>query len=1029
MDGRLAKDSSMMQGILLSLQSLMTTEVEVADSQFMTGENEYVKFGTFTLSEEVENTNVIVQYIVKSDQPGKLSRFEEQLVQELALSFCKFIILTPNFHQNLAAGRMIQKDEVSKAFLKACTIAKQKISVQSDKRGLLSTINKYIQIINEKPEEFETLTQLKNVRQWLGEDDSSWDKGAIVPFKRQLLVQMVAQDILNKIIVEDPFLILEYQVPRYITEEIRLVIEEHLKKLQIDPVELINRYLSKDLHKKVKTALRELSIDHIHSAKTFIANNLAKDIFYKMAKESPLHSLVDFRNIPLYSSIQERIGEFTEVPHPGTMICDALIDDTQPLVLQSARLFFNQLLKPFTGKKLPPSIWNVIINFTFSLIEEKPIKRGKKEKQQKNKTAIEVKRNLLKERLSKLSVIQPKWVKDLIDKFYTHGVGEQLQISNIEESVLFANALERAIISTLEKIVKDQLFNHNIGDIFIFMIKQFKSLAPKTVLMNVLSHIIRDIKNQGYETRQQMSLSARDLIAAAIEQGTIKTYVGTVPVQQKKFFFKESKLKFDGRIISSSELLQKPGLTFSIGNKMIPLRELEMSAEFLTTCLANSKILRRAYAKAILRGMISTYFQQMFQFEGQVINQLDILITVFNREMVGKLNPAHRLKEIQENFPTFPLIRNVPERFKGKNFHDRCQESWNNYAPKIHKTIQDLLSGFSTLRTKDLNYKKKAMKLYSKTIKELKNIKKNLLKNWEPLNNQMTKLVENWSKDVSINLTPHLDRVRKNFSKWVGDEFKIQKLEYGRFTLTYEQAQKAIKEMIRQHISKEMEDLPKNFIEIAISILLYRRIPDYVIDESYNQMISGERKVTDTVLKAWSKSKSRTDFERNLYLNMRVLSNTFTRIINIYGRLISTLFVENDIELASDIRGYYIRLGLLPMEVYATKTDVLSILKFPNVHVTASGKDWEVRLYLEPEYKKEMDKYRDRLIVMSDIIRFVARKKFDEYTSPILEGLKAVIPYLIQHGDTNIIDLAETIKEALFRLSEYPTKIVEEKKS
>ena len=37
--GRLAKDSSMMQGILLSLQSLMTTEVNVSNSQFMTGEN------------------------------------------------------------------------------------------------------------------------------------------------------------------------------------------------------------------------------------------------------------------------------------------------------------------------------------------------------------------------------------------------------------------------------------------------------------------------------------------------------------------------------------------------------------------------------------------------------------------------------------------------------------------------------------------------------------------------------------------------------------------------------------------------------------------------------------------------------------------------------------------------------------------------------------------------------------------------------------------------------------------------------
>ena len=41
--GRLARDSSMMQGILLSLQSLMTTEVNVANSQFMTGENEFVK--------------------------------------------------------------------------------------------------------------------------------------------------------------------------------------------------------------------------------------------------------------------------------------------------------------------------------------------------------------------------------------------------------------------------------------------------------------------------------------------------------------------------------------------------------------------------------------------------------------------------------------------------------------------------------------------------------------------------------------------------------------------------------------------------------------------------------------------------------------------------------------------------------------------------------------------------------------------------------------------------------------------------
>ncbi|MCK4845876.1 MAG: hypothetical protein KAS95_09395, partial [Candidatus Heimdallarchaeota archaeon] len=129
--GSLAKDSSMMQGILLSLQSLMSTEVDVSDSQFMSGENEYVKFGTYTLPYE-ENQNVVVQYIVKSDQANEISKHDERLVQNLALSFSRFIVLTPNFYENLEHGRMISHEFVSRAFLNACTIAKQKSTVSED---------------------------------------------------------------------------------------------------------------------------------------------------------------------------------------------------------------------------------------------------------------------------------------------------------------------------------------------------------------------------------------------------------------------------------------------------------------------------------------------------------------------------------------------------------------------------------------------------------------------------------------------------------------------------------------------------------------------------------------------------------------------------------------------------------------------------------------------------------------------------------------------------------------------------------
>ena len=1020
--GRLAKDSSMMQGILLSLQNLMSTEVDVSNSQFMTGENEFVKFGTFTLAEEAEN--VVVQYIVKSEQAKKLSRYDEELVQELAQSFCRFIILTPNFHQNISAGKMISPDYVSKAFLKACTITKQKISVPKNNKGLSELINKHIEIIEQNPESYETLVQLKDIKQWLGDDEQSWDKGSIIPFKRQLLVQMVAQDILNQIIREDPFVLLEFESPRYVVEEIRNSIENYLRKKDVKPQELIENYLAKDLTKIVRTHLEGLTIDEIHSANSFIANILAKEVIYKIAKEKPLNSLIDFRDIPLFSTIQKTIITLTDVPNPGTMICDALIEDVSPLVLQSGRLFYNQLINPFVGKRLPPSIWNVIIDFTYSIIEEKKIKS----KEQERETSIQVKRNLLNSRLAKLTVIQPEWLKELTRRFKEVGVGSELRLSNVEESVLFANALERAIITTLEKIVKDQLFNTNLGDIFNFMIDTFKDLAPKTVLAKIISNVMNDVKDRKYETAPQMSMSAQDLIGASIEEGDVKAYVNSVPVQLKRSFFRGTNLRFDGRTVSSSELLQKKGVSISIGNKIIPLDDFEADAEFLSTCFTNSKILRKAYAKAILRGIIASYVQQIFNFEGEIIGRLDTLITAFNKEMVSKLTPAHRLLEIKESFPSFPQIQDIPQKFAERNFHDRCRDSWNLYAPKIHKVIQDILNGFSKLRTKDLNYKKKAMKLYSRAIKELKYIRKVLLKSWNPLNNQMTKVVEKWSKDVSAKLSAHLDFVDRNVYDWISDVFKIDRLEYGRFTISHEQSQKQIIETLNEINPREIAELPKNFMEIAISILLYRRIPEYVIDESYNQMISGEKKVADAVLKAWSKSKSRNEFEDNLYMNMRVLGNTFTRMINTYGRLVSSLFIQNDIALSSDIKGYYIILGSFTKEVYSTKNQVLSILRFPNVEAVDIGEDWEVRLYLEPEYKQEMSEYRDRLIVMSDLVGFVARKKFDENTGPVLEGIKSAINYLIEHGETNIIDLAETIKEALFMLSEYPTKVLEEKK-
>ncbi len=1019
--GRLAKDSSMMQGILLSLQSLMSTEVDVSDSQFMSGENEYVKFGTYTLPYE-ENQNVVLQYIVKSDHANEISKHDERLVQNLALSFSRFIVLTPNFYENLEHGRMISHEFVSRAFLNACTIAKQKSTVSEDSDTLLKVVKSMLLDAEKNPKKYQTLVHLENLAEWLSAEEQSWDKGTIIPFKRQLLLQMLAQDILMEIIVNNPFAILEFESPRYVLEEIRVEIEKHLRSKIIEPSEIIYEYIGKKMEKKVNSYLHKLTIDQIHTANSFIAHNMCKEVILNIAKNNPIFGLIDYRGIDLFRTMQTEIGILTEVADQGSIICDSLVEDVIPHVMQSSRLFFKLLITPFTGKNLPSSIWNVLADFTYSIISEDSLQEFSSKKQKiSNVPAIKAKQKLLEERLKKMPLIESKWKTQLIERLEESGIGKQLQISNIEESVIFASALEQAIITTMEKMITDQLFSTEIGDVFKYMMLAFKNLAPKVVLGNILTHMMNDLHSNALKTTKNISLGAKDLVGSAIEEGRIKAHVNSIPVQLKRSFFSKSVLRFDGRTVSSTELLQKHGVTLTIDNKIVPLRDIEQDAEFLCMCIADTKILRMSYAKALLRRMTSTYIQLIFTFEGDIIGQIDKLITVFNREITSTLKPAHRIPEVNESFPVFTNIEYIPSRFVDKKYHEKIQTSWNNSAPKIHELMKELLSGFAKLHSNDINYKKKAMKLYDRAIKELKSSRKDLLKQWNKINSSLTDEVEKWSKTVSLDLSSHLEDVNKKIVSWIGDEFKILKLEYNKFTVSANQCSRAISSDVQESLPKDIEKLPKNFMGIALSILLYSRIPDYVIDESYTQMIAKERKIPDVVKNAWMRSKSRREFESNLYLNMRVLGNALIDIINAYARTISSLFIKNDMELANTKEGFYIVIGLLPKELYSTKSEVLTIMQFPGVKVVSSGKKWEIRLFLEPVYRKKMEKYRDSLIVMSDVIRFVAREKFEENTEEVMDGIKSVIVYLIDKGDKNIIDLTETFKEALFKISDYPS--------
>ena len=84
-------------------------------------------------------------------------------------------------------------------------------------------LKKLLKEIEQNPSMFPTLIQLQNLDQWFGNDENSWEKGMLVPFKRQLIIQMLSLDILNEIIETDPLAILEYPRPRNVLRKFNVI--------------------------------------------------------------------------------------------------------------------------------------------------------------------------------------------------------------------------------------------------------------------------------------------------------------------------------------------------------------------------------------------------------------------------------------------------------------------------------------------------------------------------------------------------------------------------------------------------------------------------------------------------------------------------------------------------------------------------------------------------------------------------------------------------------------------------------------
>ncbi|MHA1912105.1 MAG: hypothetical protein ACTSYA_10445 [Candidatus Kariarchaeaceae archaeon] len=967
-------DSSIIGSTLTALKDIVSTEVTAGgETSFMTGETEVTAFGTFAMKIDDETT-IIVAYMLSVERGESIEKEVIDLTQQLCINFGRQLTQSVDFKRHSMTGQAVPIFILARAFMNSCGIVRLDHNLLENNVRFERLLEKKVEKASTDFQEFYSLTTIINSNTWI-DDEDVWDQGLISAAKRNYHFESFSQEVLGKIVSEDPLAILTHPRPRRLYEQVMEKIVPLIRKKAYQPEEEIILLLPNLMHNRVIDMANEVDINHRHMVSEIIFERISKEAISHALETNPFIGMTDINRYKI-KEVFDKLLLDSSIPSysAGSILMNALKSQVKSPVYEYAKIFVEQIEMGFANSKLIDSVWIVLSNFVTSFTTTKKLTTS----------------------LKKLKLPNKEWIETIIERL-SLSEAKQLQVDNIEDAAIVSESLKNAILRTLREILSDQFMpKDDMGRAFTNFVEMYhrggESLRIATLstsLLNILSELTSPIKMVAIPT-------LADFLASGVLEGIVKIYDAGEQVKIKKTLFGRKKfLKYGDDKLTIPIFLTKKSdvLTYAIyDSEPMEYDKLQDDPQRLLQLMENNKVIQKVgsiAAERLLLGEILSAVENTIQEASAQDNQIhQIISSLPNKSILDK----SIIKPLEDDFDfsiiNSELLFGSHEGHVSASLVDAIRIAWQDYASHFNQELEDAPP--STM-IKDFSNKIKSHR--NKTYKLIESKKNDLLL-----------LLENSVKSISTAVKKKSKEIKQ-----VAGTPESTVLAYQRYPKpllpTVDECSKRVKRILRSADTIE-EYVDGFFVDIFDSF------PTDIDDRLYREILSKGFE-TKYIEEAVDKSETRGDLEREIRKTITEDTGKFFEYQQESFDSLESIFINSDAAVLSEMYNIVMDIGSLPRDKFGDERLLLQLLDLPNITLNKTIKRWNIQ-YQFP-FLKMIRTSSPNIVMFSDVIRYAVREKFAQDTDQVFNGLEKVARFIRSKTDKALVRLHEDLKETIFK--------------
>ena len=1004
--GDLEGRSDLIQGTLMTLKSIVTTEVGTSeDSDFLKGDTDLSHYGVRNIGEH-EGSMVIVQYILKSQVPDVITDWHVNVANEVAEGFALQLMQSIQFAEAIQFGRAVDRDIVLKAYMNTCQLMRQRFKIPSDDYAIDALVKR----LYEEGKNNMDLPIFSKIRETVSKDPTIWQSnGSINLATRNSFLNQLTTDILYNLILENPGELLYYPRPRKIVASITPIIVSYLADLNSALNEAYEKYISDEsLEKTITTLTKRLTVDELHSVNINLSRLASIHFLKGLVKKNPLFAVLDLRESEIFEMIQTKIEQFSSIPSLLDILGSIISVNDDKIQSKYLTKFLESFLAKLQADFLSDNEWSILTSFILAQIE-KPI---------------------ILSAIDNLEVPVASWRRDL-RKYFNKKKSPRLNMSHISEVVRFSSALHSSIIDALQFVIEDQfLSNNSDGGVLLNSLgEMYSSIGPSFFLTSLFKKFLGALTSIDKENLAFLNFDLSDFLSPLIQKKVLKLlfkgepcnfttsdnllYV-TLENNEKHLFvdvYKNNESDF-AYVLLQDGLESEEGLSLQEIKSNIDMFLLILSSPFTL-----SSVLATSYSRNS-RLLIDDY----------IMNLTAHYNTVFAGISGGIEDVLEKKKEVSSLLSLFPAVNSEPP----DEIFDRA-----SLVPKAIMDLQEKVKTEFSNFWKDIEQQlakeiKKALSkvnfpddyLQETDIKQVNNLLSKATSKWNKIEGKLKK-IENSANKLKKSSLKSFEKILRIFE--LEAQIRISAISNEIFinseTMPFPTVLSIadLRDSVSSHWQSFSDRIGKeyyvDFLRVGISLSLFDEVPAYVVDDVYSDFIRHGYKYYSV----YGGVQSRSVFESRIAVNFRPLKNILKEIVLDILNYTNSKFLLNNRPIQHSSSNVFVGFEHELSPCFDTSEKVQNIFEIDGLSVKVDESKMSFMVFLPKWEQSGYDK--SHVDTLSKYMMYSLFSRFQRDTTPLITGLKGISTYLSEEEQENLDRLWESTQQSIYDPSSVPPGI------